>query len=78
MNIFSGFNQSTPCPICGTTEDKKAVLIPVSGTEKDELVECIQVHLDCIELTVYRNEQQTWLMMGFNEKYGEHISVEGI
>ena len=52
MKIFESFNQSTICPICNTSNEGQAVLIPIDGTDKDRNCEAIQVHLDCIELRV--------------------------
>jgi hypothetical protein len=46
--IFPKFNKHTKCPICGTTDDKPAILLQIDGTEDDGLVECMQVHLDCV------------------------------
>lgn len=46
--VFEGFNAvGPPCPVCGTKANTKTVLVPIPGTEKDDLVECQQVHLEC-------------------------------
>jgi hypothetical protein len=44
--IFDHYNAATPCPICGGTEDGKAVLIPITGTGDGRCVEAAQVHLE--------------------------------
>jgi hypothetical protein len=51
MRIFNHFNQSNDdiCPICRTNEDKETVLIPIPGTEEGNLLEAIQMHLDCLK-----------------------------
>lgn len=55
MRTFEHFNQSgAPCPICGTVDDKPPVLVAIHGTENDGVCEALQVHLDCINLTAYR------------------------
>jgi hypothetical protein len=36
------------CPICGTVDDEKVVLVAVLGTQDGYNVETIQVHLDCL------------------------------
>jgi hypothetical protein len=46
--IFDHYNAATPCPICGGTEDGKAVLIPITGTGDGRCVEAAQVHLNCL------------------------------
>jgi len=48
MKIFEHFNKSTKCFICGKNSKGKAVLLPIDGTVKDGIVECEQVHLDCL------------------------------
>ncbi len=46
--IFQGFNPAGPaCPVCGTKADLETVLVPIPGTEKEHLVECRQVHVEC-------------------------------
>lgn len=49
MRTFEHFNQSSDCPICGTNEDKKATLLPIDGTEKGNICEAAQVHVDCLQ-----------------------------
>jgi len=50
MKYFEHFNESTNCPICGKNNDGKAVLIPIVGEIKENVAECKQVHLDCLDL----------------------------
>lgn len=53
MRIFDHPNLTGfKCPICGTSADKPVVLIGIDGTQEDNLIEAIQVHLDCIELRI--------------------------
>lgn len=56
MKVFK-FNQEGVCPICGTNKEGEAVLIPIDGTNKDSefTYESEQVHLDCLELILYKN-----------------------
>lgn len=51
MRTFPHFNNSTGavCPICGTGEDKETVLIPIAGTQEDNITEAAQFHSECIE-----------------------------
>lgn len=59
LRIFEHFNQSSECKICGTNKDGKAILIPKEGTEDDGIVECEQVHLDCLDLTFVLGDAKT-------------------
>ena len=65
MKIFENFNQNSNCPICKTNKEGKAVLIPIDGTNKDNISEAIQVHLDCIEL------RYALLLPGIYQKFNE-------
>ena len=47
MRVFKNYNKVTACPVCGTTDDEPAVLIPVPGTEDDGLMEARQLHAHC-------------------------------
>ncbi len=49
MRIFPKFNQSSVCPICGESFDGKAVLIRMPETQKGNICEGKQVHLDCLD-----------------------------
>jgi hypothetical protein len=40
------------CPICKTKEDKPVVLVGMDGTQKDRIIQAIQVHVDCIDLLI--------------------------
>lgn len=51
LKIFERFNKSNECKICGTNKEGKAVLIPKEGTMNDGIMECEQVHFDCLNLT---------------------------
>lgn len=49
MKVFDHFNdQAKTCPMCGTKDDKKTILVGLEGTREGKLVEAIQVHLDCL------------------------------
>lgn len=54
MNVLEHPNMSNfKCPICGTSEDKPIVLIPIDGTEVPgtRRQKARQYHLECIQLT---------------------------
>jgi uncharacterized Zn finger protein (UPF0148 family) len=48
--IFEKFPQDgkTTCPICNTHEDKPCFLIPIDGTQKENICEAAVTHVDCI------------------------------
>ena len=52
MNIFPKANlaHDWKCPICQGNEDKPVALCKIDGTEDGNLIEGIQVHMDCIDL----------------------------
>lgn len=52
---FILFFAGDPCPICETNKNKPVTLVPIDGTEKDGNSQAIQVHIDCIELRVAKN-----------------------
>lgn len=54
MKIFNRFNSETLCQICKKNIQGKSVLIPLDGTEDGNLVECLQVHLNCLDLRIMR------------------------
>ncbi|RMG79791.1 MAG: hypothetical protein D6707_07535 [Bacteroidetes bacterium] len=60
--MFEHFNQTTNCPICNTNKDGKAVLIPIEGTEDDGIMEAMQVHLDCIDLFAFEDDEEIFLV----------------
>jgi transcription initiation factor IIE alpha subunit len=37
-------------PICKTNKDGETVLIAIEGTEKNNIAQAIQVHLECLDL----------------------------
>lgn len=50
MKTFSQFNNSDNeiCPLCGTSENKDLILIPIVGTTEGQNTEAIQVHVECL------------------------------
>lgn len=68
MKTFEHFNQGSVCPICGTNEDKPPVLVGIHDTEKGNICEALQVHLDCLHLTAYREDDKLIIAMAVEEK----------
>jgi hypothetical protein len=44
---FTHFPLDAKCPICGTNDDGKTVLVAISGTAKDGISEAKPMHLTC-------------------------------
>ena len=65
MRIFDKPNKSNSwkCPICKTNDNKPVVLVSVEGTQEGNNVEAEQIHLECIDLTYYKDIDI--LVMGF-------------
>ena len=49
MRTFDHFPENAVCPVCGTSEDKKCVLIAIQGTQEGNISEAAPVHADCID-----------------------------
>ena len=47
-NTFERFPQKDTCPLCNTNEDKECFLMPMDGTEENDLCQAQPVHLDCM------------------------------
>ncbi len=59
MRTFENFNDTgDPCPICGTVKNTPPVLIPIDGTNEDNISEAIQVHLECLNLRVAKDNKK--------------------
>lgn len=44
---FDTFPKDSKCPVCGTNDDGKTVLVPIVGTEDLNIAEALPVHLSC-------------------------------
>lgn len=53
MKIFEKFPETSNCIICKTNENKQCVLIPIYGTQEDNIIQATPVHLDCLEILMY-------------------------
>jgi len=50
VKIFEHFPQTAICRVCGTAADKPCTLIGIEGTQEGLTIECVPVHIDCIDL----------------------------
>ena len=58
MRVFDHPNMTNfECPICKGKEDKPVVLVGIDGTEDGNIIEAVQVHLDCLELRLSKSNQ---------------------
>jgi len=50
MKTFEHFPQDdkTKCPVCGTNKDKPCFILPIDGTERNNIVEGLPTHVECI------------------------------
>ena len=55
MKTFKQFNQSTKCPICNTNKEGETVLIPIADSNKGDIYQAEQIHLECLNLFVYND-----------------------
>lgn len=80
FNSFNNFNNDT-CSICNKGDEKKAVLIPIVGTEQGNLMECLQVHLDCINLLCHKQNDGSMLLFQFippKENINDNQTIKNI
>jgi hypothetical protein len=73
MKTFKHFPEQAKCPICGKNDDKECVLVLVHGTQQNEIAEAKPIHLDCIELWLYKpdyvyGKNTSMLVQQFEEK----------
>lgn len=68
MRIFEHPNTafSWKCPICKQDDDKQVVLLSKYGTQKGHIVEAEQVHVECLDLWIYPD--QNFIGMKWEEK----------
>lgn len=57
MNIFNkpNTNDNWKCIICNKNDIKPVTLIGIDGTQEGANIQAIQVHVDCINLTYFRD-----------------------
>ena len=48
MRTFEHFPEDKKCIICGNGDDKECTLIPIDGTDDDNICEATPVHADCV------------------------------
>lgn len=49
MRTFKHFPDDKTCPMCGTSEDKECILIPIDGTGDGSICEAVPVHAECVQ-----------------------------
>ena len=64
MRIFEHPNTSHKwrCPVCGRADDKSVFLAAIEDARDGHVVEAVQVHVDCIELTLTTCPQNTSML----------------
>ncbi len=66
MKTFQHFNSAgeAVCPVCGTSNDKETVLVPIAGTQEGGNCQAIQVHTECIEANWFYHKAQRFIGIG--------------
>lgn len=67
MKIFKELNKEGVCGICGKNSPGACILIPIDGSDEGNLVQGVQVHLECIELRLNTANSES-LIYQFVEK----------
>ena len=66
MRTFEHFPEESLCPLCNTNEDKECVLLPIDGTEEDNICQAKPVHCSCIaSFSKYRVNEDQGIIYGF-------------
>jgi len=64
LKVFEHPNmEEFKCPICKTNEDSPVVLIGIYGTQRGFNIQAEQMHVKCLELTWYRNDDEGLIVM---------------
>lgn len=76
MTIFEQFPEGNNhiCPICGTNNSGKTVLVPIEGTGDGYTYKAIPTHLDCILSNILYSESLG--VMGLEAKGAVEIDSE--
>jgi len=66
MNIFEKPNKGGgwECPICKTNKDGQVILAGIVGTEDGNNMQAEQIHVDCLELYIHKD--QHWIGMKYD------------
>ena len=64
LRTFEHFPTDKPCPVCGEADDAPCVLVAKDGTERDNIVEAVPVHLGCAVATNCKLDYQIFYTRG--------------
>lgn len=59
---FTKFPEQGTCPICGTNRDGECFLLPIDGTDKDNICEAQPTHTDCFDFDKFRFNKEHQLV----------------
>jgi len=62
MRTFEHFPEVATCPICGTSEDKECVLIPIDGAQDGNISQAQPFHTECIKIENMRYQEKTGIV----------------
>lgn len=50
FHVFEKFPTNVTCPMCGTSEDRPCVLVPIADQDfSSEVLEAVPIHCTCIQ-----------------------------
>ena len=50
MRLFPHFPKDDKCLICNTNADRPCFLMPIDGTQEENLCQSLPVHVDCLRI----------------------------
>lgn len=62
MRTFDHFPETATCPICGDSNDGACTLIPIDGTDRDDICEGQPTHLACLQLMGWRLNREAHII----------------
>jgi len=65
MRTFYNFPANSKCPICGTSDNKPCVLVPIDRTEQGNLCKAEPVHVDCLTNDEWRYNRDVGIIYIF-------------
>ncbi len=70
MRVFDepNLSENWKCPICKTADNKPIVLVGINGTQEGHTMQAEQVHVDCLDLLIYKRDGDTIIAQYIKEE----------
>lgn len=81
MKIFAKPNlndRKWVCPICRKNTEKQITLIPINGTQNGSIIRAEQVHVDCLDFTLFMMGGKQAIAMFLNQEENFKIDFEEV